>query len=423
MRPPTRRTTLLGSVLLLSTGLLLGQWFQVLPPAFAASSSDFDVKSYGATGNGSTDDTTAIQNAINAAQSAGGGVVFFPKGTYRITSSLFVSGNYVQLEGTGEGSVIWPATSGLTAIYIGNAGGLNLCTNNKVKNLCVHRAVGPAAGSYGIRVERARFINLEGVSVYDSAYGIGVGVPGDGSLNTQFVSIDKSWAKSGTCSDSCLIFFSGADYKVSDSFFEPANRGIVMSGNANGILIDKTTVINGGPFNYGIVSDGTGFCRYIDACILENALQQQVYVGPACWMVSVTDSWIGAGDLNGTTRSGIQIEPGAHHVTVANNRIGDQRVCGLVARGASNLIITGNTFQGNVNSGVAADSLQVEGGKHITITGNRVESGSDRYGIGLYNYGTPMDYFIFSGNDASESGGGYFIGATGTRKVTANNLG
>lgn len=44
------------------------------------------VKSYGAVGDGVTDDTTAINNTITAA--GVGGTVFFPKGTYRITSKL-----------------------------------------------------------------------------------------------------------------------------------------------------------------------------------------------------------------------------------------------------------------------------------------------------------------------------------------------
>lgn len=38
----------------------------------------FNVHSYGATGNGLTDDRKAIQNAINACYNAGGGVVYFP---------------------------------------------------------------------------------------------------------------------------------------------------------------------------------------------------------------------------------------------------------------------------------------------------------------------------------------------------------
>ena len=40
---------------------------------------------YGAAGNGTTDDTAAVQAAINAVSAAGGGVVFFPTGTYLVT--------------------------------------------------------------------------------------------------------------------------------------------------------------------------------------------------------------------------------------------------------------------------------------------------------------------------------------------------
>lgn len=42
---------------------------------------------YGATGNGSTDDTTAIQNALNAVP-VGGGVVYLPAGRYKVSSML-----------------------------------------------------------------------------------------------------------------------------------------------------------------------------------------------------------------------------------------------------------------------------------------------------------------------------------------------
>ena len=74
-----------------------------------------NVRDYGAVGNGSTDDKQAIQNAINAVPS-GGGVVYFPSGTYRITGKLTLSDtqNCIILEGcgadtghNGEGSTIY----------------------------------------------------------------------------------------------------------------------------------------------------------------------------------------------------------------------------------------------------------------------------------------------------------------------------
>jgi hypothetical protein len=52
------------------------------------SSPFYDVQAYGATGDGTADDTTAIQNALTDCHNAGGGTVFFPTGTYKITSQL-----------------------------------------------------------------------------------------------------------------------------------------------------------------------------------------------------------------------------------------------------------------------------------------------------------------------------------------------
>ena len=62
----------------------------------------YNVKStaYGALGDAATDDTSAIQAAIDAASAAGGGIVFFPYGTYIITSALTLATD-VQLWGTG----------------------------------------------------------------------------------------------------------------------------------------------------------------------------------------------------------------------------------------------------------------------------------------------------------------------------------
>lgn len=53
---------------------------------------------YGAVGNGTTDDTAAVQKAIDA---AGSGYVYFPK-TYKITSTLTVSSSGAKLVGAGR---------------------------------------------------------------------------------------------------------------------------------------------------------------------------------------------------------------------------------------------------------------------------------------------------------------------------------
>lgn len=56
--------------------------------AFAKMSDFISVKDEGAKGDGTTDDSPAFQSAINKLQAAGGGKLFIPKGTYRLTKTL-----------------------------------------------------------------------------------------------------------------------------------------------------------------------------------------------------------------------------------------------------------------------------------------------------------------------------------------------
>lgn len=75
----------------------------------------YNVKDYGATGNGTTDDYAAIQAAINAMTSqaiaqggnAGGGVLFFPPGLYSVSQTLLITGNTRQILVLGYGATIW----------------------------------------------------------------------------------------------------------------------------------------------------------------------------------------------------------------------------------------------------------------------------------------------------------------------------
>ena len=61
------------------------------------------VKDFGAKGDGSTDDTTAIQSAITYAES-NGGTVWFPRGTYNTSSEIVLNKPGIILAGEGTGT-------------------------------------------------------------------------------------------------------------------------------------------------------------------------------------------------------------------------------------------------------------------------------------------------------------------------------
>lgn len=100
---------LVGSLYLRSTG----ETYQKVSAGdtgwskFLASLAWHNVKDYGAAGDNITDDSAAIQAAIDACHSAGGGRVYFPIGKYFTSVAISLNGKRaVQLQGAGPNSVI-----------------------------------------------------------------------------------------------------------------------------------------------------------------------------------------------------------------------------------------------------------------------------------------------------------------------------
>jgi len=82
----------------------------VITRRYSSSSNIFNVKSYGAKGDGYTDDTEAAQAAIAAMEAATipGGILYFPKGSYILNQtdewqSLVVEAGNVTIRGDGLG--------------------------------------------------------------------------------------------------------------------------------------------------------------------------------------------------------------------------------------------------------------------------------------------------------------------------------
>lgn len=119
---PTRRSALKSSLGFAAVATAFSPELQAqVAGAGNSASGIFDVRRYGAVGDGKAVDSPAINRAIEAAAAAGGGTVVFPAGTYLSFSLRLRSHVTLQL---GSGSVILAADSpkpGETTGYHGGA--------------------------------------------------------------------------------------------------------------------------------------------------------------------------------------------------------------------------------------------------------------------------------------------------------------
>jgi polygalacturonase len=61
----------------------------------ASAAGTFNIRDSGATGNGSSNDSAAIQKAVDAASAAGGGTVRVPSGTYKSAKTIHLKSNVI----------------------------------------------------------------------------------------------------------------------------------------------------------------------------------------------------------------------------------------------------------------------------------------------------------------------------------------
>ena len=83
----------------------------------------FNVKDYGAIGNDTADATNAIQDAYDAADAAGGGIVYYPVGTYKTTDVVEM---YPSVASRGAGrdiSILHQTVINKAALHLANGVG------------------------------------------------------------------------------------------------------------------------------------------------------------------------------------------------------------------------------------------------------------------------------------------------------------
>jgi len=132
------------------------------------------VKLFGAIGDGVTDDTKAIQSAIDNVHSQGGGTVYIPAGTFVITKHLKFYAN-MTLEGASQEATIIKQTGDE-----GHLSGTD-ASNSSIRNI-TFLGMGIDTGTGGVGFGRlnndnTEALNIMNVTIKDCASGLSVSTP------------------------------------------------------------------------------------------------------------------------------------------------------------------------------------------------------------------------------------------------------
>ena len=139
----------------------------------SAGMATANVKSFGAKGDDSTDDTTAIQNAINSLTGSGvgkGGIVYLPPGIYRISASLTFgnTANAITLKGSSTHFPIM--NNGGSIIRVTNTSGINAIEINNASSIAItNLGIDHASSSSGTAIKATSTTSKQGVTI-DQVY-------------------------------------------------------------------------------------------------------------------------------------------------------------------------------------------------------------------------------------------------------------
>lgn len=338
-----------------------------------------NVKDFGATGDGTTDDSTSVQNAINAANTAGGGLVFFPEGTYELNNSTLTMYSNITLQGEGHASIIqgWP---GITASGISLVTWRNIrikgyryiwsnCTDVLLENIYFENEnysdPANASSRFCQFTDSSRF-RIVNCYIENCQYGIWIGGAA-GSLTSQNTDVVV---------ESCYIkntYATGYSYPAGINIADGKN--IVLTKNHIEGIQPLT-----GTKGYGIYQGDNTVFKAENIVISNNTVEDCEYGiklhSAAKVVVSDNVVTLGAGDAGQAIASFGDLDP-------------------IDSSIPSSFTVTSNVVQG-------ADIFFPGWHKNLTITGNTVVDGNR--GITTYTSGgSDYSYYVtIDGNTISE---------------------
>lgn len=338
----------------------------------------YNVKEYDAKGDGSTDDTAAIQKAINA--SITGGWVYFPPGTYVISGTLTINKS-IRFGGShNQTTIITNQPTGdmlLIAGWYVNVDSLTLSS-------LVTRTSGYAINNPNNAYFRATNLHLYGQ--YDGIFSGGV-------LSACFDVTIRDFKRNG------YVIDGGGDHTVgrlfTDNVVQPSGAGILISG-IGAVLISDSDIIRSNiclhlsttTQIFSVMVSNTFFDSSNKGLVIDNT-------GPTN-RIKFTNCWFSS------HLQGIEIKnPNSKGIDFVNCDIYDNDDNGVQLLFGEDVSVIGSRIGGNGGAGVSISSSFGE----IKISDNTIGStggfGENSFGVfidtGDYRF-IDISNNIFSGN-------------------------
>jgi parallel beta-helix repeat protein len=372
--------------------------------ACSSTQGIFNVQCYGAKGDGQTDDIGAILTARDAVNAAGGGVLFFPRGTFVVSDTIEL-GASTTVRGLGAGSMLKakPGVTSFNMLLIRNSDDV------RVRDLVLdgNRAeTGPPAdpdnenlgcGFFGQPVDNGRTgLSIKNVIVRNH-HGSGVRILGPGNSEDPYKLNANEFEVIGCqilgCGGRGVIFNRTTRARVAGNVITSCTQAgiqFVLSRAAiiDGNVIQKTAQKPGTHGGHGI-----GAANSFDYVIVNNVASENerwgitASGGVGLWPPdhAMSQRFVVANNVcRANVSGGITIDPtmGEHpelihdtFATVASNVCVANKGHGIHTTHAGYLAVSGNTCDGNGESGIAVVSSR------YAVIADNVLSANDSYGI------------------------------------------
>jgi hypothetical protein len=392
----------------------------------AISQGIVSVKQFGATGDGLTDDSEAIFNALTVAKKTGGRL-FFPSGTYLLNTpqrgspngrsiEYFTGMNNIEMSGVGSASAI----------------------STTLKNTCTFEFVTPTH----LLVHNLKFVGVNGPNPNSGSNTCGANIRLDGAVGSQIYENEFS----GT--SNAGVWLSGAEPGSPGSLYNVVRDNYFHDSAVSAIWEDDCNKSD----NYSSCTSPFDSPPYGNRIIHNRALRIGSQLGGGVISLdsglNSTDTEVSGNYIEGGSETGLGSQPNGIQVTndsyvlIAHNVIinsGANCIALTPAIAASNVEIKDNTCTGagsakaktgSMDGIVVFASTTHASESNLTITGNRVQ-GSQQYGIviggvsgvnssNFHNILIACNHIV--GNDLDSPGSSDGIRVVGQGITIANNL-